>query len=77
MKKKIITFGEILLRLATFGHLRFSQCHAYTTTVSGGKANVAVSLANYSFSVGFFSWVTQSDLDRATMIDLPKYVEKH
>ena len=44
---RIITFGEIMLRLATPGHLRFSQTHEFEATFGGGEANVAVSLANY------------------------------
>ena len=42
---RIITFGEIMLRLATPGHLRFSQTHEFEATFGGGEANVAVSLA--------------------------------
>ncbi len=40
---RIITFGEIMLRLATPGHLRFSQTHEFEATFGGGEANVAVS----------------------------------
>jgi len=41
-----ITFGEIMLRLATPGYLRFSQARQFEATFGGGEANVAVSLAN-------------------------------
>ena len=44
---KIVTFGEIMLRLATPGYLRFSQTNELSATFGGGEANVAVSLANY------------------------------
>ena len=44
---KIVTFGKIMLRLATPGHLRFSQTHEFEATFGGGEANVAVSLSNY------------------------------
>ncbi|HIT81774.1 MAG TPA: sugar kinase, partial [Candidatus Caccoplasma merdavium] len=47
MSKKVVTFGEIMLRLATPGYLRFSQAKEFTATFGGGEANVAVSLANY------------------------------
>ena len=43
---KIITFGEIMLRLATPDYLRFSQARQFEATFGGGEANVAVSLAN-------------------------------
>ena len=45
---KVITFGEIMLRLATPAHLRFSQAHHFEATFGGGEANVAVSLAAMS-----------------------------
>ena len=46
---KIVTFGEIMLRLACPEHLRFSQAHSFEATFGGGEANVAVSLANFGF----------------------------
>ena len=50
---KIITFGEIMLRLATPGYLRFSQADTLNATFGGGEANVAVSLANYGCEAEF------------------------
>ena len=44
---KVITFGEIMLRLAPEGYLRFVQADKYMATFGGGEANVAVSAANY------------------------------
>ena len=44
---RIITFGEVMLRLSTPGYLRFGQAGQYDATFGGGEANVAVSLANY------------------------------
>ena len=44
---KVITFGEIMLRLSTPGYLRFNQARQFEATFGGGAANVAVSLANY------------------------------
>ncbi|MBR5509707.1 MAG: sugar kinase, partial [Lachnospiraceae bacterium] len=49
MAKKVITFGEIMLRLAPEGYYRFVQAEKYGATYGGGEANVAVSLANYGF----------------------------
>ena len=45
--KKVITFGELMLRLAPNGYLRFFQNDQFQATFGGGEANVAVSLANY------------------------------
>ena len=50
---KVVTFGEIMLRLATPGYLRFSQTDNLTATFGGGEANVAVSLANFGIPVDF------------------------
>ena len=47
MSKKVITFGEIMLRLATPDYLRFCQANQFNATFGGGEANVAASLANY------------------------------
>ena len=45
--KKVVTFGEIMLRLAPQGFLRFSQVNNFDAIYGGGESNVAVSLANY------------------------------
>ena len=46
MAEKIVTFGEIMLRLAPLGYYRFVQADTYEATYGGGEANSAVSLAN-------------------------------
>ena len=46
MAKRIVTFGEIMLRLAPEGYSRFVQADTFGATYGGGEANVAVSLAN-------------------------------
>lgn len=51
--KKIVTFGEIMLRLKSPGHERFFQSPMLEATFGGGEANVAVSLANYGMSTSF------------------------
>jgi 2-dehydro-3-deoxygluconokinase len=73
MKKKVVTFGEIMLRLATPGYLRFSQSNELTATFGGGEANVAVSLANYGISVDFVTRLPKNDIGRACMMDLRKH----
>ena len=51
--KKVVTFGEIMLRLAPPGFLRFSQSSSFDIVYGGGESNVAVSLANYGIPVSF------------------------
>ena len=45
---RVVTFGEIMLRLAPNGYYRFFQNDQMQATFGGGEANVAVSLANYN-----------------------------
>lgn len=73
MKKKVVTFGEIMLRLATPDYLRFNQSNQLTATFGGGEANVAVSLANYGIEASFVSRLPQNDIARACVMDLCKY----
>ncbi|MBQ5781431.1 MAG: sugar kinase, partial [Spirochaetaceae bacterium] len=53
--KKVITFGELMLRLQPEGYLRFLQSDKFEATYGGAEANVAVSLANYGNAVAFVS----------------------
>lgn len=73
MNKKIVTFGEIMLRLATPGYLRFSQATEFTATFGGGEANVAISLANYGLEVDFVTRLPKNDIAQACLMDLRKY----
>ncbi|MEG2605856.1 MAG: sugar kinase [Mucinivorans sp.] len=73
MNKKIVTFGEIMLRLATPDYLRFSQATSFEATYGGGEANVAVSLANFGMQAEFVSRIPSNDLSRACVMDLHKY----
>ncbi len=73
MNKKVITFGEIMLRLATPEYLRFSQSSHLSATFGGGEANVAVSLANYGIPVDFVTRLPENDIGRACMMDLRKH----
>lgn len=70
--KKVITFGEIMLRLSTPGFLRFDQTDQYSATFGGGEANVAVSLANYGIDVDFVTRLPKNDIGTACMKDLRK-----
>lgn len=53
MAKKVVTFGEIMLRLAPNGYYRFFQNDQLQATFGGGEANVAVSLANFGLSAAY------------------------
>jgi 2-dehydro-3-deoxygluconokinase len=71
--KKIVTFGEIMLRLATPDYQRFSQATVLNTSFGGGEANVAVSLANYGLEAEFISRLPENDLAQACIMDLHKH----
>lgn len=71
--KKVVTFGEIMLRLATPGYLRFSQAKEFTATFGGGEANVAVSLSNYGISTQFVTRLPKNDIADSCVKDLHKY----
>ncbi len=70
---KIITFGEIMLRLSTPGYLRFGQAKQYDATFGGGEANVAVSLANYGMDAKFVTRLPDNDIAKACVKDLRSY----
>lgn len=65
--KKIVTFGEIMLRLAPPGFQRFTQARSLEATYGGGEANVAVSLANYGETVDFVTRLPKNDLGDACL----------
>jgi 2-dehydro-3-deoxygluconokinase len=62
---RIITFGEVMLRLATPGHLRFNQTGLLEMTFGGGEANVAVSLAQLGDEAVFVTRLPRNDLAEA------------
>jgi 2-dehydro-3-deoxygluconokinase len=62
---KIVTFGEIMMRLATPGFQRFSQAQSLELSYGGGEANVAVSLANYGEVTDFVTRLPKNDLGEA------------
>lgn len=59
---KVLTFGEIMLRLKTPGFERFLQSPSFEATFGGGEANVAVSLANYNMDAAFISVISDNQL---------------
>ena len=70
---KVVTFGEIMLRLATPGFLRFDQTDQFSATYGGGEANVAVSLANFGLNVDFITRLPNNDIGIACMKELRKH----
>lgn len=70
---KVATFGEIMLRLAPKGYLRFMQEKEFTASFGGGEANVAVSLANYGIESKFVSKLPQNDIGEACIKELVGY----
>ncbi len=70
--KKIVTFGEIMLRLTPPNHLRFSQAHTFNVIYGGGESNVAVSLANYGLPVEFVTRLPQNDIGECALMEMRK-----
>ena len=70
---KIVTFGEILLRLAPEFYLRFVQSDKLEATYGGAEANVAVSLANYGVDVAFVSKLPDHEIGQAAVNSLRKF----
>ena len=71
--KKVITFGEIMLRLAPPGYTRFVQADSYLATYGGGEANVAVSLANYGLKADFVTKLPDNDIGQAAINSLRRF----
>ena len=70
---KVITFGELMLRLAPENYLRFVQSEKYEATFGGAEANVAVSLANYGVPVSFVSKLPTHEIGQAAVNSLRKF----
>lgn len=70
---KIVTLGEIMLRLSTPNYLRFVQAKSFDAAYGGGEANVAVSLANYGHDVCFVTKLPENEIGQNAVNDLRKY----
>ena len=70
--KKVITFGEIMLRLTPPNFKRFSQADAFEVIYGGGESNVAVSLANYGIPVEFVTRIPQNDIGDCALMEMRK-----
>lgn len=71
--KKIVTLGEIMLRLSTPGNKRFVQSDSFDAVFGGGEANVAVSCANYGHEVYFVSKLPEHEIGQSAINALRKY----
>lgn len=70
---KIVTFGELMLRLAPNGYYRFFQDDQMQATFGGGEANVAVSLANYGMDASFVTKLPKHAIGQAAVNSLRKH----
>lgn len=70
---KIITFGEIMLRLQPYNYERFVQCDHVEFSFGGGEANVAVSLANYGMDAAFVTKLPVHSIGQAAVNSLRRY----
>ena len=70
---KVVTFGELMLRLQPYNYERFVQCDHVEFTFGGGEANVAVSLANYGMDVAFVTKLPAHAIGQAAVNSLRRY----
>ena len=68
--KRIITFGEIMMRLNPKGYCRFVQADKFEASYAGGEANVAVSLSNYGMDAAFVSKVPSHEIGQCAVNEL-------
>ena len=70
---KVITFGELMLRLQPYNYERFVQATSFEASFGGGEANVAVSLANYGFDAEFVTKLPAHSIGQMAVNSLRKY----
>ncbi len=70
---KVITFGEIMLRLAPEGYYRFAQSESFGAIYGGGEANVATSLSNFDIDAAFVTKLPKHEIGQAAVNTLRKY----
>lgn len=70
--RKVVTFGEIMLRLSTDSHLRFEQAKGFTASYGGGEFNVAVSLANYGIDAEIVTRVPNNEIGMCAVKEMRK-----
>lgn len=70
---RLVTFGEIMMRLNPEGYLRFLQAERFEATYAGGEANVAVSAANYGMEAAFVTRLPAGELGQAAINSLRRF----
>jgi 2-dehydro-3-deoxygluconokinase len=70
---RVITFGEIMLRLSPPGWLRFTQARSFDVIYGGGESNVAVSLANFDIDTQFVTRLPKNEIGEACLQYLRQY----
>lgn len=65
MDKKVVTFGEVMMRLTPPGFLRFVQARSFDVIYAGGEVNVAITLANLGVPADFVTRLPKNDLGDA------------
>ncbi|MEA4912601.1 MAG: sugar kinase [Oscillospiraceae bacterium] len=70
---RVVTFGEIMLRLQPDNYYRFVQCDHYEALYGGGEANVAVSLANYDTDVAFVTKLPKHEIGQGAVNALRRF----
>ena len=70
---KIVTLGEIMLRLSTPGHSRFIQAASFDAVYGGGEANVAVSCANYGHQAYYVTKLPKHEIGQAAVNALRRF----
>ena len=70
MSKRVVTFGELMLRLAPNGYYRFFQNDQMQATFGGGEANVSVSLANYGLDSVYVTKLPKHAIGQAAVDSL-------
>jgi 2-dehydro-3-deoxygluconokinase len=73
MAKKVITFGELMLRLAPESYYRFVQADQYGATYGGGEANVAVALANFGIDASFVTKLPKHEIGQAGINSIRRF----
>ena len=71
--KRVVTFGEIMMRLNPEGYVRFVQADKFEASYAGGEANVAVSLANFGMDAAFVSKVPAHEIGQCAVNELRRY----
>ena len=71
--KRVVTFGEIMMRLNPPGYLRFAQTNSFDVTYAGAEASVAVSLANYGVDASFVTKLPGNPLGQSAVNEVRRY----